>query len=183
MRPLRPCSKRAFRLRSPSVVLSSCGGGERKLEEIRRAFVADGRHIFIHGDRGVGKTSLAQTAAFEHQSADQTPILLTCDPSSSFYRIAQDLAGALANPDPTATKQTSTKKVNAGFLPFLSGEAQQAIEHGKIPDMHSINEAVAVVSFAAQRHSRAPVAVIDEFERMGADEERMLFADFIQADR
>ena len=34
-----------------------------------------GKHIFIYGDRGVGKTSLAQTAAFLQQSADSSPIL------------------------------------------------------------------------------------------------------------
>jgi uncharacterized protein len=45
-------------------------GRDKKLEDIRRAVIQPGRHIFIYGDRGVGKTSLAQTAAFEHQSAE-----------------------------------------------------------------------------------------------------------------
>ena len=63
-----------------------------------------GRHIFIYGDRGVGKTWLAQTAAFEHQSAEQSPILLACDPSSGFYRIFRDLASKLLAIDPTATR-------------------------------------------------------------------------------
>jgi ABC-type molybdenum transport system ATPase subunit/photorepair protein PhrA len=42
-------------------------GRDKILEDIRRAFIQPGRHVFIHGDRGVGKTSLAQTAALEHQ--------------------------------------------------------------------------------------------------------------------
>ena len=45
-------------------------GRDKILEDIRRAFIQPGRHVFIHGDRGVGKTSLAQTAAIEHQSAN-----------------------------------------------------------------------------------------------------------------
>jgi uncharacterized protein len=54
-------------------------GRDRILENIRRAFVQPGRNVFIYGDRGVGKTSLAQTAALEHQSADNEPVFLGCD--------------------------------------------------------------------------------------------------------
>ena len=67
-------------------------GRERKLEDVARALVTEGGAIFVYGDRGVGKTSLAQTAAFEHQSADQRPILLACDTASGFYRLAHDLS-------------------------------------------------------------------------------------------
>ena len=63
---------------------------------------------------------------------------------------------------------------------LLSGEVQEAIERGTIPEMRSINEVVSVIDFAAKRHSRAPVIVIDEFERVKASDDRMLFADFIK---
>jgi AAA+ ATPase superfamily predicted ATPase len=155
-------------------------GRERKLEEIRRAFVAPGRHIFIHGDRGVGKTSLAQTAAYEHQSSDQGPIILTCDPASGFYQIARDLASSLIGQDPTTTKTTVTKKGTFGFLSNFSAEAQKAIESGQVPELQSINQVASILTFASQRHSKAPVAVIDEFERVKSGEERMLFADMIK---
>ena len=38
-------------------------GRQQQLQEIERALYAPGRHIFIYGDRGVGKSSLAATAA------------------------------------------------------------------------------------------------------------------------
>lgn len=38
-------------------------GREKTLQTIDRAFASPGRQIFIFGDRGVGKTSLALTAA------------------------------------------------------------------------------------------------------------------------
>ncbi len=155
-------------------------GRDLKLEDIRRALVANGRHIFIYGDRGVGKTSLAQTAAFEQQSSDEEPVLLACDTDSGFYRIAHDLASALIQTDPTIAKRTSSKKVGFSFRSLLSGEVQDAIERGAIPEMRSINEAVSVVNFAARCHSRAPVVVIDEFERIRSETDRMLFADFIK---
>src|SRR5260370_13478433 len=115
-------------------------GRDKKLEDIRRAVIQPGRHIFIYGDRGVGKTSLAQTAAFEHQSAEQSPILL---PSSGFYRILGDLPSKLLAIDPTATKVTTSSKKSAGYSPILSADAQHSVESGQIPACKSINEAVA----------------------------------------
>jgi hypothetical protein len=155
-------------------------GRDKRLEEIRRSLVQPGRQIFIYGERGVGKTSVAQTAAFEHQSSSQNPILLGCDPSSGFYRIAQDLANRLLAADPAILKITNQKKVNAGWAPFLSLEAQQSIERGRIPEFRSINEAVGALGYIALRHSAEPIAVIDEFERIKDPAERMLFADFIK---
>lgn len=155
-------------------------GRERKLEDIRRALVADGRHIFIYGDRGVGKTSLAQTAAYEHQSADQEPILLACDAGANFYGMARDLVAALMQTDPTIAKQTTARKVGFNLKSLVSGEAQVATERGGIPDMRSINEAVSIIGFAARRYAKAPVIIIDEFERIRNANDRMLFADFIK---
>jgi energy-coupling factor transporter ATP-binding protein EcfA2 len=53
-------------------------GRERALTQIERAFNSPGKHVFIFGDRGVGKTSLAQSAAVLHQSADNQPITIAC---------------------------------------------------------------------------------------------------------
>jgi hypothetical protein len=39
---------------------------------------------------------------------------------------------------------------------------------------------VSVIGFLAGKHSKQPVVVIDEFERIKSDEERMSFADFIK---
>jgi MoxR-like ATPase len=61
------------RVLSPSRAIESpelLKGRDDQLREIRRAWYQGGRQIFIYGFRGVGKTSLAQTAAFQHQSSD-----------------------------------------------------------------------------------------------------------------
>jgi uncharacterized protein len=86
-------------------------GREKKQEDIRRAFIQPGRQVFIFGDRGVGKTSLAQTAAYEHHPSQGQPIFLGCDGSSTFYRVAQDLYCRLSHIDPSISKQTSQFKV------------------------------------------------------------------------
>jgi Cdc6-like AAA superfamily ATPase len=49
---------------SPSEPISSVQllkGRTKTLQQIRQALLSPGRNIFIFGDRGVGKTSLAQT--------------------------------------------------------------------------------------------------------------------------
>lgn len=155
-------------------------GRHKKLEEIRRSLIQPGRHIFIYGDRGVGKTSLAQTAAYEHQTASQEPILLGCDPSSTFYGIAQDIVSRLLSTDPTVIRRINSTKGNAIIAALASIEAQQTVERGKIAEMHSINDAISAVNFFAKQHSSCPVIVIDEFERIENSDQRTLFADFIK---
>jgi hypothetical protein len=99
-------------------------GREKKLEDIRRAMVQPGRSVFIHGDRGVGKTSLAQTAAFEHQSASKPPVLIGCDASSTFGRVAQQITTRMLGLDANLLKIGKQFKggVQTGGL---SVEAQQ----------------------------------------------------------
>ncbi|MEY2458134.1 MAG: hypothetical protein QOK06_3309 [Acidimicrobiaceae bacterium] len=49
-------------------------GREKTLTTIDRAFSSPGRQIFVYGDRGVGKTSLALTTAFLHTGVENLPI-------------------------------------------------------------------------------------------------------------
>ena len=53
-------------------------GREKTLQTIDRAFNSPGRQIFIYGDRGVGKTSLAQTAALLNTGVENLPIYVMC---------------------------------------------------------------------------------------------------------
>jgi len=78
---------------SPSRPLQSqefLRGRAEQLDGIRKALYAGGRHVLIHGFRGVGKSSLAQTAAFS-LSSKSDPILLGCDQSNGFNSIIRDL--------------------------------------------------------------------------------------------
>jgi uncharacterized protein len=56
---------------SPSRAIKShefLQGRDAQLTEVRQALSMQGRHVFIHGFRGVGKTSLAYTAAIRRRS-------------------------------------------------------------------------------------------------------------------
>lgn len=154
-------------------------GRGKKLEDIRKSLVSPGRHVFVYGDRGVGKTSLAQTAAFEQQSSDGNPILLTCDSRSTFFTVIRDLGNHFLASDPTIQKRVSQLKAGAKSS-VITAEMSHQIERGSVPELASINQAVALIRFIAEGHSRAPVVVIDEFERLVNAGDKMLFSDFIK---
>src|ERR1700730_13956360 len=154
-------------------------GREKKLEDIRRALVQPGRSVFVYGDRGVGKTSLAQTAAFEHQSASKGPVLIGCDASSTFGRVAQQITTRLLGLDANLIKLSNQQKGGV-TASGLSVELQRAIEKGPVPVPNSVDEAINMLLQAANHHSAQPVIVIDEFERLKDDDQRALFADLIK---
>jgi Cdc6-like AAA superfamily ATPase len=154
-------------------------GREAKLQQIERAFNSSGKHIFIFGDRGVGKTSLAQTAAFIHQSSDNTPVRVACDNQSTFFQIIKDVSARCVPTSGVVSKKKKSEVFKLG-IPGLSADISQSIESGSIPDLRSLNEAVALVSHVAQYHSADPVIIIDEFDQIVDDKEKKLFADFMK---
>jgi Cdc6-like AAA superfamily ATPase len=154
-------------------------GREKKLEDIRRALVQPGRSVFVYGDRGVGKTSLAQTAAFEHQSSSKPPVLIGCDASSTFGRVAQQITTRLLGLDATLIKSSNELK-GALSSSGLNVEARRSTDKGPVPFPQSVDEAINMLLQAAKQHSSQPVIVVDEFERVKEDGERALFADLIK---
>src|SRR5262245_56345741 len=89
----REFGERLSRVLSPARTIQSAGllrGRADQLDEIRRAFGAGGGQIFIYGHRGVGKSSLAQTAAFERQSSGRYPIMLSCSAGSRCFSVIKD---------------------------------------------------------------------------------------------
>jgi Cdc6-like AAA superfamily ATPase len=152
-------------------------GRGTKLLQISRAFNSPGMHVFIYGDRGVGKTSLAQSAAVLHQSADAHPITVACDQEAGFFKLVQDI---VAKCMPQLQIVESRKKTQ-GFslkLPGISYDTGKSIENKSVPLPTSINEAVSFLAFVRQFHSREPVVIIDEFDQLKEDREKKIFRRF-----
>lgn len=118
-------------------------GRETNLKEISRAFTSPGRHAFVYGDRGVGKTSLALTSAQIHQSSDAEPICVSCDSETTLFSLVKDIATtALARQTFQFERTVST----AGFsFNFLSGSKQKEIMSGTPPELESMNECVDII--------------------------------------
>jgi Cdc6-like AAA superfamily ATPase len=78
-------------------------GREKTLTTIDRAFNSPGRQIFIFGDRGVGKTSLALTAAYLHTGVENAPIYVMCGKTNNFGQIIQTIGNAIISGKAGAT--------------------------------------------------------------------------------
>jgi Cdc6-like AAA superfamily ATPase len=154
-------------------------GRTHQLSEIRQALFSAGRQIFIYGDRGVGKTSLAQTVAFQQQSSERNPILVGCAPNSTCFSIACDIAREAFPTDPRMAKQT---KQNGMSLSFKGAGAESKIseEKGDFKLPESLNEAVRLLDYVAQNHSKQTVVVIDEFDQIKNKDEQNMFANLVK---
>lgn len=164
---------------SPSTPIRSVGflrGRERNLEQIRRAFVQPGRQIFIYGDRGVGKTSLAITAALEHDRSLFEPIILNC--RGSFYVVMRDLLNKIAEKNVFLTKATNNSEIS--IMQGLGGKRGESKEEGRAPEMKSLNEIIEGLKQLCKLDRADHVVVFDEFELVEDTESRKLFGDLIK---
>ena len=70
-------------------------GRAKNLTTIDRALSSPGRQIFIYGDRGIGKTSLAVTASYLHTGVENLPIYVMCGKTNNFAQVIQSIGNAL----------------------------------------------------------------------------------------
>ncbi len=153
-------------------------GRERMLMQISRAFNSPGKHVFIFGDRGVGKTSLAQTAASIQQSSDAEPILVSCAGSTFFGAVRDAVKQSLPLGDLVFKKKVE-QKLRGGSSSF-GFDLGRTLESGVIPQIDSVNDAVQLLRFLAEFHSREPVIIFDEFDQLLGDEDRKACADVVK---
>ncbi|WP_145008699.1 AAA family ATPase [Pseudomonas oryzihabitans] len=152
-------------------------GRHKELEDIRRALFAKGRHMFIYGDRGIGKSSLAQTAALQYQSSDSDIIQIGCTRTSTFYEIMQSIAASLV--DNFDSKEVQTKAgVNLKFLSFEF--LAKSSTKPDVPSVCNMEQALDVISDIREIHSEKPIIVVDEFDAIQEAEERYKFAEFLK---
>jgi uncharacterized protein len=166
-------------------------GREVALERVRTSLAMRGRQIFIHGDRGVGKTSLAQTAAFRFQSSDAQPVITSCHKASTFESVMQDVIVKLRGGNPYEAKRTTSFKTGrslAAALPIKSfsltasaaSEKTSQTEEVSAPRIPDANAAVALLLHEGDQDSKKqPLVVVDEFDLMRTTE-RAHFADFLK---
>lgn len=154
-------------------------GRARELERITRALFAPGRHIFIYGDRGIGKSSLAAAAAAQVQSADSTYIDVSCSTDSTFRSVIANIGYQAMR----LRRSHSTKRsLSAGFeLRFLRVSASEEVSENDLYEViRTVGDAVEILREVAAVHSERPVVVLDEFDRMIDEGERALFSDLVK---
>lgn len=163
---------------SPIQSVEHLHGREKQLRIIDQALFAKGRHIFIYGDRGVGKTSLAQTAAFVHQSADREPILVACGRGVKFYQLIRSIVGKLLR-SPLEAEESSTIKRGISF-PGVTLQQEKSVSSRQVPEIEDMNGAVDLIRQVGEKYSAKTLVVVDEFDLVIDQGEKELFADFIK---
>ncbi len=154
-------------------------GREGELARIEKALYAPGRHIFVYGDRGVGKSSVAATAANQFQTSDAHYIDTSGAPDATLKSIVSNIAyQALQASRLKKTKVTKSSEFNLRYLKLNTSE--EASVHDLHSEIHSIPDAVEVLREVATIHSERPVVVIDEFDRIKDPNERYLFGDLVK---
>lgn len=148
------------------------------LRQIDRSFNSPGKHIFIYGDRGVGKTSLAQTAAFLQQSADNRPILVTCGGATFLSTVRDAVRAALPAGDAVFQKKVE-HKLKAGIGGF-GYDMTRTLTSGVVPPVDSINDAIQLLKFVGECHSKEPVIIFDEFDQLADDAQKKACAEVIK---
>ena len=154
-------------------------GRAKLLQQIDWAFNSPGKHVFIFGERGVGKTSLAQSAASLHQSADAQPIQIACDQFVDFSKMVGDMARGALPPREVIEQRLAQKKAGVNWF-GISAEMQQGIKQGVLPPVESLNDGVVLLRYIAQMHSKEPVVIVDEFDQLRSIDDRKRFADLIK---
>lgn len=161
-------------------------GRGQQLESIEEAIVSPGKHIFIYGDRGAGKTSLAQTIAYAHNPSASAPVLVACGKKTTFSSIVFDIANQLVGRSRfliAEKSRTSGRQLSIG--PFsgiggsVNGSSTEKMTERQI-DVVDLNAATALLSEAATIRGGRSIVVIDEFENLPSLEDRQLFAELIK---
>ncbi|UFS89525.1 ATP-binding protein [Bradyrhizobium daqingense] len=156
-------------------------GRESILRDIRRTLHSPGMHVFIHGERGIGKTSIALTAAKAYLKAD--PPWVGCDEKSTFEGIVGDICGALVEKTylQKPRELSGTAGINVGLFKVEGklGVPGQYI----IPEkLTSVNHAANLVKeAAAARDPDEPIIVVDEIDRIENPEVKAKLAELIKA--
>lgn len=154
-------------------------GREEELKTIKRALFVPGRHVFIFGDRGVGKSSLAATAASQYQSVDAPYIDIGCGTETTLFTVVANIVYKAFEIDRIFEKSKTTRKSISFRGLSLGGSSTSKVKDikGQIDD---IVDAVEFLRLVADHHSESPIVVIDEFDRINSKEERARFADLIK---
>jgi uncharacterized protein len=155
-------------------------GRDKYLSTMARSLNSVGRQIFVYGDRGVGKTSLALTAAQVHTGSKRKPIYVVCENESTFGTVIQAVANSTIKVEDRIERPSTGQ--SAGFTILGNGVNinKGTPRTASISPPASINEALDLVKYIMTKGSGRQIVVIDEMERIKSQIEKTKFAEFIK---
>lgn len=158
-------------------------GRAESLREANQALSAPGRQLFVHGFRGVGKSSVALTAA-QSLSAYAKPALIFCSAEATFYSVIRDICAAALQFDPLpseVTRQTSLEANATIFGIGANGGVNETKTYNGIPTPSSLNEAADLIRKVAPLiDGKGRTFIIDEFDLLKDASSHQLFGAFVK---
>jgi len=153
-------------------------GRGKSLVQIDRALNSSGRHVFIHGDRGVGKTSLALTAAYLEQPTASEPIYVVCSETTTFPDLISAIGREAVPLSERFEADGTPREFSAQAFGFGAGYKQKGTTSVAIPSPTDMNQAIDIMRFVREKRGAGTVIVIDELERIRSDEAKSQLAEF-----
>jgi Cdc6-like AAA superfamily ATPase len=154
-------------------------GRDKALKQIDRALASQGRQVFIYGDRGVGKTSVALTAAYMLNDSSEDPLYVACGESDNFADAIASIGNACIPIEKRMEEVGAGPEFGATILgiggSFKAGKKAQA----RVQPPKSLNDALDILRFVLKKRQGMIVVVIDEMERL-PKKEREKFAEVIK---
>ncbi|GAC03797.1 AAA family ATPase [Paraglaciecola chathamensis] len=167
---------------SPSQPITSIellSGRTREMQRVKRALIVPGKSVFIHGERGVGKSSLASTAAQIYQSSDKPYIDVSCQSDTTILSLVSNIAMQATN---QYKFEGIVKKINASVnLRFFKTGVEKTISRSSIQkQLSTIGDAIELLKEISLIYSEKTVCVVDEIEKITDEVELEKLADLIK---
>jgi ATPase domain predominantly from Archaea len=153
-------------------------GRERKLKEIERAFASPGKHLFVFGDRGVGKTSMARTTAALRAGTDAKQVpFVSCDKGASFFDMAANVNREILRVHPKLIDNLKVEaSIDAKFLKLSASKQLIGDAPTSAGTVHEVCDTLRLLT----KGIRECVVIVDEFDQIAGDEDKKYFADLIK---
>ncbi len=139
---------------------------------------ATGRSLFVWGDRGVGKTSLAVASAHQNLPSSVLPVRIGCDDRSSMLRLINAVLADLLARDPLADEADYKASLGVGPLHIERSSSTRSWNLENVNDAARTLEA-AVGHWRERFRGYDPIVIIDEFDQLPLAERRY-FGDLIK---
>lgn len=174
---LRDRARHLFVPSQPISIQTALRGRDRQVDRTLENLRTPGRSVFIFGERGVGKTSLALTASHLFNSSEVEPLRLSCHRNSTFGEIVTQVVRKLATISSRLGVKTVTKeaKLKLGSV----AEVLHRIEEKPNEHLARLDPNLAVDLFNAAippRLSGKLVLVLDELDTVASSETKSYLA-------
>lgn len=153
-------------------------GRSDQVDKLEMALHAPGRHVFIFGERGVGKSSLAHTVAYNMQE-QADPLLVSCVPESTLAGIVADaFRDAIDRMDARKSEWSASASIGVSAT-WIKVEHKSYRQQEKV-EINDVSSAAYALGLLTKIHSDAPYIVIDEFDRISSLEEKEKFGTLLK---